>query len=339
MPYGLMGFGGDQESEDGGLLNSPGPPDMGGQSMLQPQDSLMDFSTDETFYGGNPYERLGVGQQALDAEYHSQVGQEAEHKIAELDKAAKFRRAVSMLTETFATIAGRPDIAQLAQKQMVMEDKERADQVHSQILAHVGLRAIEREKQQREATTQKALAEMYQGITDRDTKYGDALRRLQPDGSSRAALPEERRAYWAASLNGQPPPPGMYLDETAAKIEETNKVEAGTREEKLATTRKEAGIRERIQTGGHKDRRDYDLANPEPAQPPKPEKPPKPLEMSEYLKDLQLIDETNFTDDDKKAAIEAYAREVLSKRAANPASVSDGVLANLRRKAAALGIK
>lgn len=140
MPYGLM----PGQPEEGVGQMAGQPEQIPGQLMQQPMGGpAWDPSGS---MGVNPYQGLPQPYQALDAEYHALHEEEAAHKLEELDRASKFRRALGMITETFATIAGRDDIAALSRKQMEKEDEERAQRVQAQILAHVGMRALERER-------------------------------------------------------------------------------------------------------------------------------------------------------------------------------------------------
>jgi hypothetical protein len=163
MPYGMpYAPDGVQGVDLGG--GSPMPPEMGAQGPMSPGPFAPqavppqgDMLAPPVFPGVGapdpgaqyaPVDGLSAEQKALYGEYLALHGNEAQVKLAELDRAAKFRRALSMIQEAFATVTGRPDIAAVARQQIIREDVERANAVQGQILAKVGQRAIEREHEQ-----------------------------------------------------------------------------------------------------------------------------------------------------------------------------------------------
>lgn len=167
--YGLPGFGG-----------MAGPTmDLGGmaqQAMPEmPQPEMPSYQPPEVPQSA-PYMQMGQDQasaisglnpqqQQLYGEYMALHQDEAQKKLDELDKSAKFRRALGMLTETFATIAGRPDIASVMHKQLVDEDQKRAEQIQAGILAQIGQRALQREAESGKMAIEAYRLQGKQGLT------------------------------------------------------------------------------------------------------------------------------------------------------------------------------
>lgn len=119
----------------------------------------------------DPMDFLSQDQQGLEAEYHAMHREEVGHQVEELDRSAKFRKALAMMTQTFATIAGRPDIAAQSHKMQLMEDEDRARKTSQQMLAHVGLRAIEKENTEKAFRKEMAglVGQRQQGSADRQS--------------------------------------------------------------------------------------------------------------------------------------------------------------------------
>jgi hypothetical protein len=144
-PIEAMGGGAPEETGGGGgggqfQMPQPGTP--------APMDApLIGLPEHSGFFYADPTQGLNPQQQTLLGEYAALHGSEAQMKVKELDNAAKFRRAMGMLTEMFATLNGRPDIGALARSNMVREDMQRSREVQGQILAQIGQRSIDRERE------------------------------------------------------------------------------------------------------------------------------------------------------------------------------------------------
>lgn len=201
-------------------------------------------------------------------------------QLQELDKAAKFRRALSMIQETFATITGREDIAARVRQQIVNEDHQRAAAVESQILARVGRQALEEDRIKQQAQRQALAAK----TTDQQVKFQaqhkagaiadatKALPYLMDETGKTPSIEEATDAFYAKRMGTQTDFFQRYHYDPAAAAQKSADLQVTTHGREVAQSE---GASQRT----HQKNAEYDAAHPKPEK-PKAEKPPKPIKYN-----------------------------------------------------------